>query len=289
MTKHQETARLLEQEGVAHQTFRMKLYSPAIAGEARPGQFLMLQIREGNDPLLRRPFSFHRIDAEAGCVEILYRVVGRGTWLMSRMGPGEMLSLIGPLGNGFQPDLSRTGPAFVVAGGIGIAPLQELMSCLLAAKGTGESDALHLFYGARTAVELLPPERLEEPGLRIHWATDDGSLGFRGYVTQCIEQVAQEEGIRPVMVYSCGPLPMQYRVAQWALREGIESQLSLESLMACGFGACLGCALPASNPADPTLEHYLHVCKDGPIFSSGTIRWDRIRHQQMALPIFPCV
>jgi dihydroorotate dehydrogenase electron transfer subunit len=289
MAKYQESARLIEQEAVAHQTFRMKLHSPAIAREAQPGQFLMLQVREGNDPLLRRPFSFHRIDPEAGCVEILYRVVGRGTWLMSRMGPGEMMSLIGPLGNGFQLGAARAGPIFIVAGGVGIAPLQELMLRLSAAEGQSGNDVLHLFYGARTADELLSPERLEAPGLRIHWSTDDGSLGFKGYVTQLIEQVVREEGIRPVMVFACGPLAMQYRVALWAVREGVESQLSLESIMACGFGACLGCALPAFNPENPASDHYLHVCKDGPIFSSGTIQWDRIRQQQPAPPIFPCV
>jgi dihydroorotate dehydrogenase electron transfer subunit len=289
MPKHQEAARLIEQEAVAHETYRMKLHSPALACEAQPGQFLMLQVRGGTDPLLRRPFSFHRIHRKDGTIEVLYRVVGRGTWLMSRMEPGAVLSLIGPLGNGFELPASQAGPVFLVAGGIGIAPLQELMVRLPADPTPSEGEPLHLFYGARTAAELLDAERLARPGLRIHWSTDDGTRGFRGYVTQLIEKVVRDEGVRPIRVYGCGPLAMQYRLALWALREGVDSQLSLESLMACGFGACLGCALPAVNPNDPASDHYLHVCKDGPIFSAGSIQWDKIRQQQMAPPIFRCI
>jgi dihydroorotate dehydrogenase electron transfer subunit len=289
MAKHQETARLIEQEAVAHETYRMSLHSPAIAREARAGQFLMLQVRDATDPLLRRPFSFHRIRRESGTVEILYRVVGRGTWLLSRLQPGAMLSLIGPLGNGFSLPPAGDGPIFLVAGGIGIAPLAELMAGLLEAAPSDASHGIHLFYGARTAVELLGAESLDHPGLRIHWSTDDGSAGLQGYVTQSMEGVTEGEGIRPVRIYSCGPLAMQYRLALWALRQGIETQLSLESLMACGFGACLGCALPATGPGGSASSGYLHVCKDGPIFPAGSIQWDRIRQQQIAPPIFRCI
>ncbi len=289
MAKQQEAARLLEQEAVAHQTYRMKLHSPTIAGEARAGQFLMLQVRDGNDPLLRRPFSFHRIQREEGAVEILYRVVGRGTWLMSQMDPGSTISLIGPLGNGFDLSNSGAGPVFLAAGGVGIAPLKELVDRLLSDPSRSAGEEVHLFYGARTAAELLDASLLAAPGLRIHWSTDDGTMGFRGTVTQVIEQVVRDEGVRPTRLYACGPLAMQYRLGLWALREGIDTQLSLESLMACGFGACLGCALPAANPDHPTSDHYLHVCKDGPIFSAGSIQWDRIRQQQIAPPIFRCI
>ena len=289
MAKHQETARLMEQEAVAHQTYRMLLHSPAIAREARAGQFMMVQVREGNDPLLRRPFSFHRIRSEAGTVEILYRVVGRGTWLMSRMETGATLSLIGPLGNGFDLPAGEVGPVFLVAGGIGIAPIEELAARLLEAAGRSRDGSIHLFYGARTAEELLGADRVSRPGLQIHWSTDDGSRGFGGNVIQCIEQAVEAKGLRPARVYGCGPLAMQYRLALWALRRGVEAQLSLESLMACGFGACLGCALPAASPDDPESDRYLHVCKDGPIFPAGSIQWEKIRQQQIAPPIFRCV
>ena len=245
MAKHQETAQLMEQEAVAHLTYRMLVHCPGIAREARAGQFAMLQVREGTDPLLRRPFSFHRVLREAGAVEILYRVVGRGTWLLSRMEPGATLSLLGPLGNGFRLPETDAGPVFLVAGGIGIAPIEELTVGLLEAAERGRVGALHLFYGARTDAELLKAERISRPGVRIHWSTDDGSRGFRGNVIQCMERV-EEEGIRPALVYGCGPLAMQVRLALWTLRRGVEAQLSLESLMACGFGACLGCALPVS-------------------------------------------
>jgi dihydroorotate dehydrogenase electron transfer subunit len=208
---------------------------------------------------------------------------------MSQLEPGSTISLIGPLGNGFDPVPSSAGPVFLAAGGIGIAPLVELTARLLADPPESTGLDIQLFYGARTAAELLDGRCLEAPGLRIHWSTDEGSKGFRGTVTELIEQVVRDEGARPGRLYACGPLAMQYRLGLWALRERVDTQLSLESLMACGFGACLGCALPAADPDQPASDHYLHVCKDGPIFSAGSIQWDKIRQQQIAPPIFRCI
>jgi dihydroorotate dehydrogenase electron transfer subunit len=288
MPKLKENAHVLSQQAVAAMTYRLRLKAPEIAGVALPGQFVMLQVREGSDPLLRRPFSFHGIHPSDGAIEILYRVVGRGTWLLSQLAPGAAVSLVGPLGNAFSLDLPGVGDIAIVAGGIGIAPLLPLMEKLLAAGEGAKLPPLHLFYGARTGSELLPAEAFNLEGLRVHWSTDDGSFGHRGYVTRLLEDVVDREGLSPAMVYGCGPLPMQVPVARWALARGVPTQLSLESLMACGFGACLGCALPARHPQDANADHYVHVCKDGPIFQAGIIQWNKIRLHPTAPPTYPC-
>ncbi len=284
MEKIIENARILSQERVIGQIFKMRLHSPFIVREARAGQFVMLRVREGNDPLLRRPFSFNRIYPSDGTFDILYRVVGRGTWLLSRLEPGETVSLIGPLGNGFQLPVSQTASLAFIAGGIGIAPLQELIAQVSAVQDPRGARNMHLFYGARTASELLPESSLGDFGLTVHYATDDGSFGYNGRVTKRFEEYLAENTFRPVEIYSCGPLAMQYHVAKWALANDTLAQLSLESLMACGMGACLGCALPALNRENPESEHFVHVCEDGPIFSAGSIKWNKILLQQTPPP-----
>lgn len=294
MAKIQEDATVIDLNPVALQTWRMKLRAPGIAALARPGQFVMLQVRDGFDPLLRRPFSFHGIDAEAGTIDILFRVVGRGTWRLAKSLPGARLGLIGPLGNGFLPPPPNGRPVVLIAGGIGIAPLHELLRHLATGAGPAPEagsgpGGMHLFHGARTAAEFLPPEFLDFPGLSVHRSTDDGSLGTHGTITRLFEAFAATEGLLPSIIYACGPLAMQVHVARWALANDVPSQLSLESLMACGIGACLGCALPARDPdaPDSTADRYVHVCKDGPIFPAGSIQWNKIQSHRASPPIFP--
>lgn len=286
MSKLIEDAWVIDQQKIAHQTYRLRLQSPQISKLARAGQFMMLQVRDGLDPLLRRPFSFHRIHPEDGTFEILYRVVGQGTWRLSQTPPGAGLNVLGPLGNGFDPQPLAGRQVVIVAGGIGVAPLFELMRRLASSAAPGETENIHLFYGARTASELLPPSAFEELGVTVHWSTDDGTFGYEGYVTRLFQEVAGREGIQPAVIYSCGPLVVQYHMAQWASARNVPAQLSLESLMACGVGACLGCALPAPHPTDSTADHYVHVCKEGPIFAAGSIQWHKIRTHQTHPPIF---
>ncbi|MDR3569462.1 MAG: dihydroorotate dehydrogenase electron transfer subunit [Syntrophobacteraceae bacterium] len=287
MDKIIEEARIVYQERVLGQTFRLGLHSPEIVSAARPGQFVMVRVREGMDPLLRRPFSFSRIYPERGDFEILYRVVGRGSLLLSRLAPGEGLNLVGPLGNGFELPGKESAPLAFIAGGIGIAPLLELIARITSERGKKGAEGLRLFYGARCADELLPEDALRMPGLRVHFSTDDGSSGYKGRITRMFEEVLAEGEFRPCGIYSCGPLAMQHSVAKWALSTDTLAQLSMESLMACGIGACLGCALPASTPEDPGAERFVHVCEDGPIFLAGSIKWKNIPAQQTAPPTWP--
>jgi dihydroorotate dehydrogenase electron transfer subunit len=279
-----EEADIISQERICGQIFRLRLHSPEIAGQARCGQFVMIRVREGTDPLLRRPFSFARIYPRDGDFEIIYRVIGRGTWLMSQLEPGASASLIGPLGNGFELPVEISAPLAFIAGGMGIAPLLELIFQVISDREGKHLDKLRLFYGARTATELLPEEFIREPGIQVHFATDDGSFGYRGLVSEMFEESMGKEDLEPIEVYSCGPLAMQYHIARWALANDRLAQLSMESIMACGIGACLGCALPAATPEDPDSERFVHVCEDGPIFSAGSIKWNKILVQQMPAP-----
>ncbi len=289
MPKIQEHAVIVDHREVAERTYLMRLKSPGIAREASPGQFVMARVAKGLDPLLRRPLSFHRIFAESGTIELLYRIVGKGTLCLSKCLPGSGIDLVGPLGNGFTlPDRRDLSPVAFVAGGIGIAPLCELIVRLALTGAAAKPDRIHLFYGARTAAELLPAEYFERWGIRVHSSTDDGSFGYHGYVTRLIEEFSVAEDFRPGAIYACGPLDMQFHVAKWALAQNIPAELSLESLMACGIGACLGCALPSAHPGDPAADHYVHVCKDGPIFSPGAIQWQKMQTHRLPPPIFPC-
>lgn len=294
MLKHQEEAIVVSQERVAFQTYRLRLAMPGIARLARPGQFFMLQVGSGQDPLLKRPFSFHRIHVEEAEVEVLYRVVGKGTWRLSTQPEGARLHAIGPLGNGFELPRTPGLSIALVAGGIGVAPLFELMAALRALPAERAPDRMQLFYGARTGPELMAMEAFEPFNVTVHLSTDDGTLGFPGYVPDLLRMRTRRDEFWPDLLYSCGPLAMQYYVARWTLSQGVPSQLSLESVMACGIGACLGCALPARLPPGPNGEvaseaapdHYVHVCKDGPIFPAGSIQWHKIQTHQAAPQIF---
>jgi dihydroorotate dehydrogenase electron transfer subunit len=283
-----EKARVVFNERLADLIFRLRLECKEISASARAGQFVMLKVREGTDPLLRRPFSFHRIYSQQGEIEILYRIAGSGTFILSQLGPGSQVSLIGPLGNGFELPLDRSMPLALIAGGIGIAPLVELIAQLMS--GRTPAKKAHLFYGARTASELLPESFFNDFGIPVHFATDDGSLGSHGLVTRLfLDFIGHEKSLRPMEVYSCGPLAMQYHIAKWATSNDVLAQLSLESLMACGIGACLGCALPASGPGPGQSDkpvRYVHVCEDGPIFPAGSIKWNQILVQQTPSPTY---
>jgi dihydroorotate dehydrogenase electron transfer subunit len=285
MPKFQEDAELVEQRHVAAGTYRMRLMSPQLAAQGRPGQFLLARVVGISlDPLLRRPFSFHRLFPNDGIVEILYKVVGRGTLMLSHCRPGTRINVLGPLGNGFSLPEERERPLFLVAGGIGIAPLFAVLDQALAAGW--DPSRLHLFYGARGADELLAAEEFASLGIPVRWSTDDGSQGWHGFVTDLVRNALEGGAVRPGRLYACGTLAMQHQVAKLAVEYGLTAELSLESLMACGLGACLGCALPAWHPTDPDADHYVHVCKHGPIFSPGSIRWQRLQFHRAQPPIF---
>lgn len=238
----------------------MTLNAPEIAKLSQPGQFITTKIKEsGADPLLRIPLGIHRVSKKT--IRLLYKVVGEGTKLFAAKKKGEEVSILGPLGNGFKLENSE---AIIVAGGHGVAPLYFLAEELIKKK-----KKVDFFVGAGTKDHILCVKELKKIGVKVHIATEDGTQGRKGYVTALIEDYLKRVTRRVLHAtfYACGPKPMLLSVADIAKKWGLSAQISLDAYMACGFGACLGCAVRAKNG-------YKLVCKDGPVFDAEEIVWD---------------
>ena len=252
-----EYAVLLANDSVADGVGLAVFEAPATARSIRPGQFVHLRIAAGADFILRRPFSVYR--AYDDCIEILYQAVGRGTTVLAGALPGTRMDLIGPLGTGWSiPETARR--ALLVAGGLGIAPMG-----MLAEELTRRGVEVVLAQGAPTAGRLLAREAMAALCSRAAVATDDGSAGTCGLVTDLVEGLIDAE--QPDVVYACGPEPMQRAAAAQAAAAGVPCQVSLERLMACGVGACLSCVVA-------TTAGRKRACVDGPVFDAAEVLWD---------------
>ncbi len=249
-------APILHRRVIADEHSVLRLAAPAIAATAEPGQFVMVRSPESWDPLLPRAYSVY--DADAGWLEILYRVVGRGTRRLDEHAVSSRLRVWGPLGNAFTPPPTRR--AVLVGGGVGVPPL-VFWARRLAERG--QTDSLRALIGAANAEYLIGIERLGSLGAEVRTATDDGSAGHRGYVTELLSALPDEA----IDVYACGPMGMLAAVARVCANRGWRSELALEAPMACGMGACLGCTVPSSDGG------YLRVCTDGPVFPGEAIAW----------------
>ncbi|HAM50382.1 MAG TPA: hypothetical protein DCP92_06675 [Nitrospiraceae bacterium] len=225
--------------------------------EPEPGQFYMIGMEGDYDPLLKRPFSLFRRTAEG--LQILYRIKGRGTALLRNMGEGSVIDVLGPLGNSYPITAKRYTP-LIVAGGIGIASLFSL------AERFGE-DA-RIFYGVRSESEFLLLEELKKCVGELYVTTDDGSCGERGCVTDTVRSFLSDNTSQNAQysVYACGPRPMLGALWSMVKGRGIPTYVSMEENMACGIGACLGCAVK-------TVDGHKRVCKEGPVFSIDDIVW----------------
>lgn len=233
---------------------------------AQPGQFVMVKLDSGFAPLLRRPFSIHRLidpgDGNAG-IELLYKMVGPTTDQMGGLQPGDTLSLLGPLGRGFSIP-SEPARAALVGGGIGIAPLVFLASELT--EGGQAPDSTRVFLGGRSVADLLCVDDFSQMGLRVSTTTDDGSAGEKGLVTGPLERALAAGDID--RVYACGPVGMLKGVAGLAEKYKVACQVSIETYMACGMGACMGCAVKSKDPQEDKCRH---ACLDGPVFDAAQI------------------
>jgi len=243
---------------------RLVLEMPAGWPDALPGQFLMLHLGAGevprHDPLLPRPMAIYRTRrraGEAGCqIEVLYKVVGRGTGLLSRLGTGDTLGAVGPLGRPFPlPDSGER--SLLVGGGTGIASLYDLARCC---RDRGDVSVL---LGAASRTDLMGLDDFAALGVELRLASEDGSAGTRGLVTTLLEDALAAGA--PARVYSCGPTAMMQRCARIAEDAGARCYVSLENHMACGFGVCLGCAVPRAE------QGFHLVCRDGPVFETSTL------------------
>ncbi len=261
MSQYQEKATVVRVEQLSIDNIRLTLECPDIARVARPGQFVMIRTGTGKDPLLRRPFSIHQTISQ-GNIQIYFKVVGRGTEILAHVKKGEVISVFGPLGNGFR--IAESAPACLVGGGLGIAPMLFLAKKICQIKKDSSQDLIIL--GGRTASEVEPlVEDFQQLGIQIAVSTDDGSYGQRGFVTDIFTGHDLPVGCA---VYCCGPEPMMARISSLCKARAFPCQVSVESVMACGMGACLGCSKPTKSGS------YVHVCLDGPIFDSEDMAWN---------------
>ncbi len=268
-------AAVTENVRLARQTYRIRLHTPDLARAIRPGQFLMLRLPGSTDPLLGRPFALYDtvLDAQgqAAALDVVYLVVGKLTGLLARLRAGDRVEIWGPLGNGF-PDLSGRDQVSLVAGGIGQTPFLAYVRELLGQRGYGGRPArravqrVALYYGVRTAELAAGVEDFRSAGAVVHLATDDGSLGFHGFVTQLLEKHEP-----PRHVVGCGPEPMLKALADLVQRWGVPCHLSLETPMACGLGICFSCVTRVRTEQG---WDYRRVCVDGPIFDAAALAWD---------------
>jgi dihydroorotate dehydrogenase electron transfer subunit len=256
---HQTKTTVVANKQLTKQIFKLTLFAPAIAHEAKPGQFIHLRCGEDQSFILRRPFSIHQV-VGIDTIDILVRNVGRGTaWLAQRQ-PKDNIDAIGPLGNGFDID-KGIKRALLVGGGIGIAPM------IFLARSLFDADIrAYTLLGAITSADLLDAMELKRLTRRVTVTTEDGSRGHKGLVTDLLGR--EIESAEPEMVYACGPEAMLRNVAGICDRYGVSCQVSLEARMACGIGACLGCAVA-------TADGHVNVCSEGPVFDTRELGWGR--------------
>ncbi|HUW65477.1 MAG TPA: dihydroorotate dehydrogenase electron transfer subunit [Spirochaetia bacterium] len=243
----------VQKEKLADGLYLFTLEAPRLAELARPGQFVHLRVGTTADPLLRRPFSIHRVDRARGLVFLLVRATGRGTGLLTG---ATRVDLLGPLGRGFAWPAQSSALA-VVAGGMGAAPLVFLLQELA-------GHEVRVFAGARSGSLFPALHEVAGAGFPFYPATDDGSLGFAGSVTDLFRR--ETAGWRPDLTMACGPPAMLRSLCGVLGERGLAGQVSLESHMACGVGACQGCAVRVNGG-------YSLVCSDGPVFAAEEVEW----------------
>ena len=250
--------KILSNTKVCERFFQVSLDAPALADKGQPGQFLNIRVADQLDPFLRRPFGIYR--SGGGTVDMLVEIRGRGTEMLSRRKPGETLDVLGPLGRAFSRPGGGVEHVVLIGGGIGAAPL---LSAAQAWKDCGKT--MTLLYGARSEEYVFDLKLFEEAGCTVFIATDDGSVGTPGRVSELFDRIPTEA--EKTALYVCGPSPMMKSVQAFAAEHQLNGECSCEEVMACGIGACLGCVVN-------TTSGYKTACHDGPVFDLGEVVFD---------------
>ena len=270
----QTKAEIVDNRELASGLYWMDLLAPDIVAHARPGQFVHIVVSDTTDhghrsawlrhtPLLRRPFSVAEIDVDTGVLGIIYRVLGGGTEVLAGRKSGEFIDVLGPMGATFEPIVEGRS-ALMVAGGVGIAPffflVQEAMR-----SGSVNPESISVFFGASSADLLSGHEKLKKHGINLSLATDDGSLGHKGFVTELLIEELNHRPERCDFLYACGPTPMMKGTQTIAGNFNRPGQVSLEGIMPCGVGVCMACVVPCRKPGSDVYR-YERVCHNGPVF-----------------------
>ncbi|MHB8091279.1 MAG: dihydroorotate dehydrogenase electron transfer subunit [Syntrophales bacterium] len=254
---------------VAPGHFLLSIKLPGSFPAPVPGQFVMLRNLENGETLLSRPFSVYGFRNEGGqtILELLCRVAGRGTQLLSRLGAGGRVEVMGPLGHGFTVD-PAVKRIILLAGGVGAAPLSFFLQEHVLTKSPLPVTA---FLGAKTS-EIVTALQARFTGLSVlRLATDDGSAGYHGAVTDILGEELQAWDNESTQILACGPTAMTRALARLLGDNPIRCQVSLEERMACGVGACIGCVVATKDAHGEMI--YKRVCKDGPVFDIRKLVW----------------
>lgn len=240
---------VVETKQVHENIFIQNIHSPEIARLIKPGQFLNIRVSENSFPLLRRPFSICDVDGDN--IFLMFNILGEGTRILSHKQKGDLIDILGPLGNGFNLD-GNYKTAIVVAGGLGAAPFPYLTRKIKSKK------SIMSFVGGRTKQDVI------SYGFEnLILSSDDGSIGYKGNVVQSLENNLDKIDIASSKVFACGPNAMLRVLKDFCLKHNLDCEVSTECAMACGFGICQGCPIESSSNSDT----YLLVCKDGPVFN----------------------
>ncbi|MDY0176238.1 MAG: dihydroorotate dehydrogenase electron transfer subunit [Lentisphaeria bacterium] len=259
----QKDASVLSNEQIQGDYYRIVLEQPEMAEAASPGQFLYVQIPGLPHRILRRPFSISDVDLVAGSLSIVYKIVGVGSERLARIEPGATVNLIGPRGNGFSA-LPVEGQSILLGGGYGCAAV------FLLAKRAPKPPLVML--GGRSAEDIIMVPEFEALGCEVQIATDDGSRGRQGFVTLLLEQfLLQERGVSRLA--ACGPLGMLESCGRLCEQYCLEGELSLDSIMCCGMGACFACVVKKKANNEQGWE-YVRSCQEGPVFKADEVYWD---------------
>ena len=260
---------------LARGTYLIRLQAPPIAAAIRPGQFLMIRLPGKTDPLLGRPFALYDTVLDERdmpfAIDIVYLVIGKVTGELAQLTAADTVEIWGPLGNGF-PEPQSSDYVGLVAGGIGQTPFLAHVRELLGVRGYGGQaprrrvQKVTLFYGVRSANLAAGVDDFRAAGAAVHLATDDGTLGHHGFVTELLETEPT-----PGHLFGCGPAPMLRALAAFAARSNTPCHLSLETPMACGIGICFSCVTPVKTTDG---WDYKRVCVDGPVFDVNTLRFE---------------
>lgn len=256
MKQLQNIYRVVSNDKLCPRFFRLVFDAPELAREVEPGQFVHIRTNDGCEPFFRRPFSVYRAKKH---VEIFYEPIGPGTKLLAAKKKGDDLDVLGPLGTPFTLPSKNIKQVVMIAGGIGIAPFLALSDRL--SKDKKKPDMV-LLYGGRTKGHVYPMKEFKDNGVKVHVATDDGSVGAKGRVSQLFSKIDLNPDT--TMVYTCGPNPMMAAVQKFCGENDLKGEAACEEIMACALGACLGCSIP-------TKSGYKTVCYDGPCFDLSEV------------------
>lgn len=249
--------KILKKENLKSDILKFTCFAPEIAKNALPGQFIEIRVSKTFEPFLRRPISIHNVDKENGIIEFIFQIRGRGTGFLSQIEEGEFLDVVGPLGDGIF-DLKDCKNIAVIGGGIGIFPLYELAKIAI-----NQKVNTNVYLGFRNKDFVILEEEFSKVSNELIITTDDGSYSKSGYAIDYLKEDVQKLNIDGI--FACGPLPMLQRVKEFAESQNIYCQISLEEMMGCGIGVCLGCAVKYKTDAEDTFKR---VCKEGPVFNA---------------------